>query len=935
MRRRTLLLVCIAVLAVLPALGQPLASPPTPGPDVNGALLQMELASGGPVKATISTATGMATFLSPSRPIPVTGAASTSPEDRARAFLRTYGRAFGFKDALAETELRSPAERDELGMDHVRFRQVIRGVRVTAGEITVHLRDAYVTAVNGEILPGVQSLDLKPSISAETARAKADELLARRLNRTDAQLSEPRLEILNRGLLEERLHATRLTWFFEARGPALREYIWIDAKKGNPLLHFSQLTTALNRQIYDGDSTDTLPGTLIRSEGGPVTGDSDADAAYTYSGDTYNYYFSQHGRDSFDGAGGTLISTVHHCPDAFDCPYENAFWDGDQMVYGDGFSVADDVDAHELTHAVTERTSNLFYYMQSGALNESFSDMFGETVDLTNSGGTDTPAVRWKMGEDVPGFGALRDMMNPGVFSDPAKITDPNYYCDYLDNGGVHFNSGVSNHFYALLADGGTYNSVSVTGIGLTKAGKIAYRTLTQYLVSGSGFRDAASAFAQSCSDLIGTAGISGADCTQVSNAIAAVEMSHVLICPGAPPVAPALCPAGQTPTNVFFDDVETGEDNENWIVSTAAGGTPSWYVDNSFATSPVWEFWGYDYFDITDTRLQMANSVAIPSGARMQFNHAWDFDWPDYDGGVVEYSTNGGSSWTDASSLFSGGATYGGVLDSDFGNPLAGRSAFVNSSYGYTSTQLNLASLAGQSNVKFRFRLATDDSLDWYGWFLDDIRIYTCAAPPVCTYNLSASSATIGTAGGPGTVDVTAPGGCAWTSSSPVAWITISSAGSGNGTASYTVAPNPGAPRSATLTIAGQPFTVNQEGGTDFYTVTACRLLDTRSSTSLTTGVAQTFTATGSCGIPSTAKAISVNVTVLNQTASGNVRVYPADIALPAISTINFQATGTRANNAIVSLASDGSGTIKAYASLGSGGTTVDLLIDVSGYYE
>ena len=137
-----------------------------------------------------------------------------------------------------------------------------------------------------------------------------------------------------------------------------------------------------------------------------MTGDSDADLAYEFAGDTYNYYASVHGRDSFDDAGATIVSSVHFCKTAGGCPYQNAFWNGTQMVYGEGFSAADDVDAHELTHAVTERTASLFYYMQSGALNESFSDIFGETVDLTNGSGTDTAGVRWLLGEDVPGFGA-------------------------------------------------------------------------------------------------------------------------------------------------------------------------------------------------------------------------------------------------------------------------------------------------------------------------------------------------------------------------------------------------------------------------------------------------------------------------------------------------------------------------------------------------
>ncbi len=109
---------------------------------------------------------------------------------------------------------------------------------------------------------------------------------------------------------------------------------------------------------------------------------------------------------------------MHFCPEVdrvtrtYDCPYENAFWNGTQMVYGEGFASADDVVAHELTHAVTERTAGLYYYMQSGALNESFSDIFGETVDLWNDG--DPPADRWLMGEELP-IGAIRDMGDPNV----------------------------------------------------------------------------------------------------------------------------------------------------------------------------------------------------------------------------------------------------------------------------------------------------------------------------------------------------------------------------------------------------------------------------------------------------------------------------------------------------------------------------------------
>ncbi len=261
------------------------------------------------------------------------------------------------------------------------------------------------------------------------------------------------------------------------------------------LLHFSQLTDARDRVIYNGNNTFALPGTLMRTEGAGPTGDVDADKAYDYSGDTYDYFFTKHGRDSFDGAGGQLKSTVHHCPNGGPCPYANAFWNGSQMVYGNGFASADDVVAHELTHAVTERTANLFYYLQSGALNESFSDIFGETVDLGNGAGTDTTGVRWQMGEDL-GIGAIRNLMTPTLFSDPGKMSDPQFKfkCEAVpqDAGGVHTNSGVPNHAYALMVDGGTYNGITVTALGpiavnaLSKAQTIQFRALTQYLKLGA-----------------------------------------------------------------------------------------------------------------------------------------------------------------------------------------------------------------------------------------------------------------------------------------------------------------------------------------------------------------------------------------------------------------------------------------------------------------
>lgn len=150
-------------------------------------------------------------------------------------------------------------------------------------------------------------------------------------------------------------------------------------------------------------------------------------------------------------------------------------------------------------------------------------------MDLTNGAGTDTPEARWQIAEDViPGVG-IRNMMDPtlGLLTpDPGRMTDPELACSPDDNGGVHTNSGIGNHAYALMVDGGAYNRYTISGIGLTKAGLIAYRTLTVYLTSSSTYLDNYDAMQQSCTDLVGTAGITSADCIEVKKALNSVEMS-------------------------------------------------------------------------------------------------------------------------------------------------------------------------------------------------------------------------------------------------------------------------------------------------------------------------------------------------------------------------------------------------------------------------
>ncbi len=483
-----------------------------------------------------SPQTGLVTFASTrSQGVLLRGMAAAPAEERAMAFVDQYGTAFGLATRASVRALRAP-QRDALGLEHVRLQQVADGIPVTAGELIVHLRGDRVVAVNGHTLPDPMPVlipDLTPAGAQEAARALIEKHKADLA--PGAFYGEPRLEVFNRGMIDEGAHPTRLAWFVEATGEGLREFIWVDAQTGGVLLNFSQLADARNRTVYDVALGTTLPGTLVRSEGGAATGIVDADQAYDFAGATYDYFFNTHGRDSYDGAGAGLVSSVRYRqPSQPGVPYQNAFWNGTQMVYGEGFAAADDVVAHELTHAVTEYSANLFYYYQSGALNESFSDIFGQTVDFVRGAGDDTGIARWRLAEDLS-IGAIRDMMTPTTFGDPGKLSDSaQFFCvsngwtnPNGDSGGVHINSGVPNHAFALMVDGGSYNGRTITGIGLAKAGLIQYRALTTYLTSGSTFADNSTAVNQSCTDLVGTGGITAGDCSQVANAILAVEMAN------------------------------------------------------------------------------------------------------------------------------------------------------------------------------------------------------------------------------------------------------------------------------------------------------------------------------------------------------------------------------------------------------------------------
>ncbi|MBK9926593.1 MAG: M4 family metallopeptidase [Anaerolineales bacterium] len=505
------------------------------------------------------------------------------------------------------------------------------------------------------------------------------------------------------------------------------------------ILGNSTLAIDTKIQTYTANNYISLPGTFLcnQSKPGCTNGfDGHADAAHEFATGTYSLYAIEHSRNSINNAGMTIISSVHYS-DA----YANAAWNGSQMVYGDtyDFPLADDVVAHELTHGVTQYESDLFYYYQSGAINESFSDLWGEYYDQTNGKGNDTSAVKWLIGEDVLDLGALRNMSDPTVYGDPDQMTSSNYYIDTSDNGGVHSNSGINNKAVFLMVEGGSFNGKTVAAIGWDKTIAIYYEVNTHLLSSGSDYSDLYYAIQQACSDLIGQKGITTADCSEVKNAIDAVEMNGQPIANFNADVP--YCDQGGVRVNVFSDDLESGRGN--WTFDN--GAYPRWQLDSPYgryAHSGNHFLFADDYpGDVTDASAILV-AVTIPNDVYLHFAHAYDFEAYEAsgyydDGGVLEYSVDGGATWHDAESLIDFNGYKGTIRTSPAGNPLQGRSAFVGSSHGYISTRLNLASLAGQT-VTFRWRMGLDALGYAWGWWVDDVIIYQCMPEDTVPPNIS-----------------------------------------------------------------------------------------------------------------------------------------------------------------------------------------------------
>lgn len=277
---------------------------------------------------------------------------------------------------------------------------------------------------------------------------------------------------------------------------------FVSEKTGEIVFSHNMSVDALNRDVSAGSSR--------RTEGQAPVSSAVANKGYDILGETYNYYMNNHQRDSFNERGARIRLNIS-CSAT-----QAAMWDGVQMYACDGF-VTNDVLAHEFTHGVTQYavggSQGLIYENEPGGLNESLSDIFGSEVDSGD----------WTMGEDSR-VGAIRDLANPPRFRQPDSLYNPLYLCSGDQKAIVHTNSGVFNKAYYLMAQGGTHNNCTVTGVGRQKASATVYKAVTTYLrgKSSANSRDMYNAVTQACSDLY------GATSTECANITAALQSTHM-----------------------------------------------------------------------------------------------------------------------------------------------------------------------------------------------------------------------------------------------------------------------------------------------------------------------------------------------------------------------------------------------------------------------
>jgi Zn-dependent metalloprotease len=580
------------------------------------------------------------------------------------------------------------------------------------------------------------AVNTEPNLSKEDAVSAVIGNYSGRAKMTDdAKVDMWIFRAADRDHLVYRIATARLDGTKDTAAPV----VFIDAQTGEKVFEYNNLQTATGNSLYSGtvtlntssvgatfyleDTTKKIGTFNMNSTGNENTGTGGTQSRYTDTDDvwdttiqragvdaqygavkTFDYYQAIHGRNGIDGLGGPgtttsaatgaamIVSRVHFGSSG---AYNNAFWFNNQMTYGDGngttFSplVTLDVAGHEMTHGVTEKTANLTYANESGALNEGMSDIFGAMVERYSRGGV-TDSDTWKIGEQcyTPGTAgdALRYMANTHGSGTQTTGGDPDHYTERYtgtaDSGGVHTNSGILNKAFYLSSEGGTHHlsGVTTTGMGATDAEKIYYRGLSVYMTSGTNFAAARTALLNAATDLF------GATSTQYNTIATAWCAIGVGACPGGatPTPTPTPVPGTNLLVNGGFETSISPWINSGTGVSYTASGTlgrtGTGYISMGLANS------------VTGTSYQ---TVAIPTAATgtlsfwVNTTSAETTTTTQYDKLFVEVRNTSGTLLTTL-------ATY---------------SNLNKAPAGYQQKSLNVAAYKGQT-VRIQFRSTMDSSL-------------------------------------------------------------------------------------------------------------------------------------------------------------------------------------------------------------------------------
>ena len=449
-------------------------------------------------------------------------------------------------------------------MVHRRFNQFYKGIPVFGGQVIWHEKNDRLVGISGEYYQ-VQFVDVQPQLDNLEAEKRFRQSLPRQ---DELEVAEPSVLCIYPVSDDEFRLAFRVR---VRRGLGFSQTGLIDAVDGAVLLSFSNIKTEqavigvgtgfhgdqvklVLTQDADGywmateDTSirpvkqytvdykhniyDSLAG-IPSSANGVFSQDTNVNV-HGFLGWVYDYFYVQHGRHGMDGANLKILAYTHVFGDGLS---DNAFWSSDlkAMVFLDPFytdwqtGASLDVIAHEFTHGVTTYTSGLVYHKQSGALDESFSDIMGTAIEFNfQPAGNGFNMADWFVGEDIfPTYSSsncLRNLANPNVFSDPCHLSQ--FYnlpdTEAGDWGGVHTNCTIFGHAFYLLANGGTnaVSHLSVTGIGIDKASRIYFRAWTYYLTPTASFLSAANALLQSAKDLYGA---SSSEYAQVFQSLLAI----------------------------------------------------------------------------------------------------------------------------------------------------------------------------------------------------------------------------------------------------------------------------------------------------------------------------------------------------------------------------------------------------------------------------